>query len=84
VVDVALVAERFVVVRVLRFALALELDADARAVDAARAARGLRVAEPLVRLALRWPGRDRGRLPRTPGLSSRSAGTRRKIAVGAA
>jgi hypothetical protein len=72
---------RFGVVRVARVA---GLDADARADDAARAARGLRVAAPLLRLALRCPGRDRGRLPRTPGLSSRSAATRGKIAVRAA
>ena len=39
-----------------------------------------RVFEPL-RFSLLRPGRDRGRLPRTPGSSSRSAATRRKIPV---
>jgi hypothetical protein len=66
-------AVRFGVVRVLRFELALDA-----------VVRGLRAAEPLLRLALRWPGRDRGRLPRTPGSSSRSGATDEKIAVGAA
>src|SRR4051794_14982537 len=67
---------RFAVVRVLRFALVLDVDADADL-------RAVRAVEPLLRLALRCPGRDRGRLPRTPGFSS-FAGTSGKIAVAAA
>ena len=67
-------ALRFGVVRVLR-GVFLADDFDAC---------GLRAAEPVVRFALRCPGRDRGRLPRTPGLSSLSAATFEKIAVGAA
>jgi hypothetical protein len=63
---------RFVVVLVLRCAFAFAV-----AVRAEDALRGLRAAVPLVRLVLRCPGRDRGRLPRTPGLSSRSAMTRK-------
>jgi|1186.fasta_scaffold305939_1 hypothetical protein len=70
----AVVVLRFGVVRALRRVL-LSDDADAR---------GLRAADPLARFALRCPGRDRGRLPITPGLSSLSAATRGKIAVGAA
>src|SRR3954447_25677936 len=65
----AVVVLRLGGVRVLRFALA------ARAEDAARV---LRAAVPLLRFVLRWPGRERGRLPRTPGLSSRSAAITRK------
>jgi hypothetical protein len=42
------------------------------------------VLEPPPRLALRWPGRDLGRLPSTPGSSLLSAATRGKIAPPAA
>jgi hypothetical protein len=39
------------------------------------AARDERALDPLARLSLRRPGRDRGRLPRTPGSSLSSAAT---------
>jgi hypothetical protein len=39
---------------------------------------------PLERLSLRRPGRERGRLPRTPGSSLSSAATEGKVAVAAA
>src|SRR5689334_5178041 len=71
----AVAVVRFGVVRVLGGVLLPDEDV---------VARGLRAADPLARLALRCPGRDLGRLPRTPGLSSRSAATREKIALGAA
>src|SRR3954465_2157274 len=43
-----------------------------------------RADDPLERLSLRRPGRERGRLPRTPGSSLSSAATEGKVAVAAA
>jgi len=47
----------------------------------ARVAEDAAALAPPPRFALRWPGRDLGRLPRTPGSSVSSAATAGKIAT---